>query len=58
MFLGELIRDIRRAIGEDSIMGIPPNIIAENMNITISMVKEAQREGCDTYEEIREFFDI
>lgn len=49
--LGRIIKTIT-----DSILAIPIAAVAETLNITEGMVKEAKDAGCKTYEEIREYF--
>ena len=40
------------------IVGVPLLTIATALGITVSMVSEAKDAGCETYEEIKEFFDL
>lgn len=40
------------------IIGLTVKIIAETLNITEAMVQEAKRAGCESYEDIKEFFEL
>lgn len=40
-----------------AVLGVPLAIIAETLQIPIEAVKAAKEAGCETYEEIREFFN-
>lgn len=53
-----LLGDIFKTVGAitGSILAVPLVVIAETLNITTDMVKEAKDAGCETYEEIRNFF--
>jgi DNA-binding MurR/RpiR family transcriptional regulator len=41
-----------------SIIGISIATVAETLNITESMVMKAKEAGCETYEDIKKFFDL
>jgi hypothetical protein len=41
-----------------SIAGLSVFAIATSLNITETMVIKAKEAGCDTYEEIKEFWDL
>lgn len=58
--LGDMAKGFGRALGTitGTIIGLPLIVVAEALGITIEMVKEAKDAGCETYEEIREFFDL
>lgn len=55
-FLGDIAKGVGSIVG--SIVAIPVAIVAETLGITVEMVKEAKEAGCETYEEIRDFFDL
>lgn len=59
-FFDEIAKGIGSVVGvvTGSILSIPILVIAETLNITKSMVKEAKDAGCETYEEIKEFFEL
>lgn len=58
--LGDMAKGVGRIIGTATglIVGVPLIVIAETLNITADMVKEAKDAGCETYDEIKEFFDL
>lgn len=53
-----LFKDLAGAIGSvtGSILAVPAAMVAETLGLTEEMVKKAKDAGCETYEEIREFF--
>lgn len=55
---GDMARDIAGAVGTvtGTILAVPVAVVAETMGITVEMVKEAKEAGCETYEQIREYF--
>jgi hypothetical protein len=55
-FFDELGKVIGTVTG--GILSIPIIVIAETLNITKEMVIEAKNAGCETYEEIKEFFEL
>ena len=59
-FLGDMAKGVGKVIGigVGSIIGVSSVIIATTLGITAEMVEEAKEAGCETYEEIREFFDL
>jgi hypothetical protein len=59
-FLGDLARGAGRIVGTavGSVIGLSSVVIATTLGITVEMVDEAREAGCETYEEIREFFDL
>jgi len=59
-FVEDLAKGIGTVIGTATclIIGVPMLVIAETLGITVKMVKEAKDSGCETYEEIKDFFDI
>lgn len=59
-FLGDLARGAGKLVGVTvgSVLGLSSVVIATTLGITIEMVDEARAAGCETYEEIREFFDL
>ena len=56
----DFLEDVAGFIGSvcGSILAIPVAVVAESLNITSKMVREAKDAGCETYEEIRDFFDL
>lgn len=52
-FLGDIVKMVGTVVG--TVIGVPVAIVAETLGITIDMVNEAKRAGCETYEEIRDF---
>ena len=56
--LGDMAKGIGKTIGVASglIVGVPLIVIAETLGITVKMVQEAIDSGCETYEEIKEFW--
>jgi len=59
-FLDDMAKGVGRVIGVavGSVVGLSSIIIATTLGITVDMVDEARAAGCETYEEIRDFFDI
>lgn len=57
-FLDDMAKGIGKVIGTATgiVFGIPISVIAETLGFTTEMVKEAMDAGCETYEEIREFW--
>lgn len=62
-----LLSDVVKGIGEvvgatlgvaGSILQLPIDVISETLDITKEMVIEAKEAGCETYQDIRNFFDI
>jgi len=60
----DLLDDMARGLGRiagiaiGSVVGISSVVIANTLGITVAMVEEAKEAGCETYEEIREFFEL
>jgi hypothetical protein len=56
---GDLARGAGRIIGTATglVAGISLQVIAETLGFTVEMVKEAKEAGCETYEEIKDFWD-
>ena len=59
-FLGDLARGAGKIVGAavGSVVGLSSVVISNTLGITVEMVEEAREAGCETYEEIREFFDL
>ena len=59
-FLDDMARGVGKVIGitVGSIVGVSSVVIGTALGITTDMVDEAKEAGCETYEEIREFFDL
>jgi hypothetical protein len=53
-FLNEIIKGVGKLTG--SILAIPLAVVAEALEMTVDMVKEAKDAGCETYEEIRKYW--
>lgn len=58
-FLDDMAKGIGKIIGTATglVIGLPISIIAETLGFTTEMVKEAMDAGCETYEEIKEFWN-
>ena len=58
-FLGDMAKGIGKIVGTATglVIGIPLKVIAETLGFTTKMVKEAMDAGCETYEEIKDFWD-
>lgn len=41
-----------------TVIGISSAVIAPVLGITIEMVEQAKESGCETYDEIREFWNL
>ena len=54
-----ILRDIGKLAGAivGTVVGIPAAVVAETLSIPAAAVKEAMEAGCETYEEIRDYFD-
>lgn len=57
-FLGDMAKGVGRVVGTATglVVGIPIQVIAKALGLTAEMVKEAMDSGCETYEEIKEFW--
>lgn len=59
-----LLGDIAKGIGSiagtitGTILGISSEIIATTLGITIKMVEEAKKAGCESYEEVKNFHNL
>ena len=53
--LGDMARGVGRLVG--SVVALPVAVVAESLNLTTEMVEEAINAGCETYEEIRDYFE-
>ncbi len=58
--LGDLAKGVGNIIGTGigALAGVTADVIATTLGITADMVDEAKEAGCETYEEIRDFFDL
>lgn len=58
--LGDLARGIGNIVGTGvgAIAGVSSVVIATTLGITAEMVDEAREAGCETYEDVRDFFDL
>lgn len=59
-FISDLAKGIGQVAGTVTgvIVGVPLMVVAETLNITVDMVKEAKEAGCETYEEIRKYHKL
>lgn len=58
-FLSDMAKGVGQVIGVGvgSILGVSSVLIANTLGITVDMVEQAREAGCETYEEIRDFFE-
>ncbi len=58
--LFEILNEAAKVVGAvtGTILGVSAAIIAEALGITESMVREAKRQGCETYQDIRDFYNM
>ena len=58
--LGDLAKGAGNIIGTavGSVVGVSSAVISVALGITTDMVDEAKDAGCETYDEIRDFFDL
>lgn len=58
--IGDLFKGIGWAIGTIAgpIIGISYDIIATTLGITVSMVAEAIKAGCESYEDIKDYHKL
>lgn len=58
--LGDMAEGLGKIVGTTigSIAGLSSAAIGTVLGITSTMVDEAKEAGCETYEEIRDFFDL
>lgn len=54
--LGDLFRSVGSLTG--SVIGLPLAVVAVPLGITADMVKEAIKAGCESYEDIKDFYDL
>ena len=54
-----ILRDIASIAGEivGSVVAIPAAIVAETLSIPLAAVKAAKEAGCETYQEIRDYYN-
>ena len=54
-----ILRDIAGIAGEvvGSVLAIPAAIVAETLSIPLAAVRAAKEAGCETYEEIRDYYN-
>lgn len=57
-FLGDIAKGVGSVVGTVTglVVGIPLSIVAETLGMTEKMVKQAKDSGCETYEEIKDFW--
>lgn len=60
MFLGDLAKGLGSIIGAATglVIGLPVKVIATTLGITADMVKKALNAGCESYEDIKKFYDL
>lgn len=58
--LGDITGGLGKLIGTvvGTVVGVPLAIVAKTLGITVDMVEKAKDAGCETYEEIKDFFDL
>lgn len=58
--LGDLAKEVGQIVGTitGTVLGVPLLVISKTLGITVEMAKEATEAGCETYEEIRGFFNM
>ena len=58
--LGDLFRGVGQIIGTITgpIIGISYDIIANTLGITVAMVAEAIKAGCESYEDIKNYHNL
>ena len=59
-FLGDLAKGVGKVVGTvvGTIVGVPLIVVSEALGISVKMVIEAKNAGCETYDEIKDFFDL
>jgi hypothetical protein len=59
-FLDDLAKGVGSVVGAitGTITGLSSTVIATTLGITVSMVEQALKAGCTTYEEIRKFHSL
>ncbi len=59
-FIGDIFRGVGKVVGTivGPIIGIPVHIVAETLGITKEMAQEAIDAGCESYEEVRDYFNL
>lgn len=57
---GDLLGGAAKIVGivVGTVIGVAAAVVAETLGITVTMVEEAKKAGCKTYEEIREFWNL
>jgi len=57
---GDLFRGVGQVIGTIAgpIIGLSYDVIATTLGITVEMVAEAIKAGCETYEDIKNYHNI
>lgn len=56
--LGDMARGLGKVVGTATgvVIGLPLSVISETLGLTTEMVEEAMDAGCETYEEINDFW--
>lgn len=56
---GDMAKGLGKIVGTATglVVGIPLHVIAKTLGFTVEMVKEAMDAGCETYEEIKEYWE-
>ncbi len=59
-FLGDMARGAGKIIGVavGSVLGVSSVVVAATLGITAEMVDEAKEAGCETYDDIKDYFDL
>lgn len=58
--LGDIVKTATNVVGTvtGTIIGTSVGIVASTLGITIDAVKEARKAGCESYEEVKEFYKL
>ena len=58
--IGDVLKGAAKIVGAVTgpIIGLSVDVVAETLKITKEMAQEAMDAGCETYEDIKEFFDL
>ena len=59
-FIGDIAKGVGSIVGAvvGPVVGISVAVIASTLGITIAMVNEAVKAGCESYEDIRDYHDL
>ncbi len=56
--IGGLLRGVASIVGAvtGTVIGVASVVVSEALGITVAMVDKAKEAGCETYEEIKEYW--